>query len=119
LLWKDEQNYLRLDMGVLGQSEILFSGYLKNQDAVIGRGRLPLDKPTAPVFLRLERLGQRVNALCSVDGQKWFTIGRVEFSARDPVEVGLYAIGNIDRAIYHGAFPEGTAIRFEEFWVWR
>jgi hypothetical protein len=27
----------------------------------------------------------------------------------------LHAIGYIDRAIYHGAFPEGTAIRFETF----
>jgi hypothetical protein len=36
----------------------------------------------------------------------------------DPVEVGLHAIGMIDRAIYHGAFPEGTAIRFEGFKVW-
>ncbi|MBI1926353.1 hypothetical protein HYR99_19175 [Candidatus Poribacteria bacterium] len=30
-----------------------------------------------------------------------------------PVEVGLHAIGAIDRTIYHVAFPEGTAIRFE------
>jgi hypothetical protein len=28
--------------------------------------------------------------------------------------VGLHAIGNIDRTIYHRAFPERTAIRFEE-----
>jgi hypothetical protein len=27
--------------------------------------------------------------------------------------VGLHAIGAIDRTIYPGAYPDGTAIRFE------
>jgi hypothetical protein len=66
----------------------------------------------------LERLGSRVNALCGADGKEWFTVGQVEFSVEDPVEVGLHAIGNIDRTIYHRAFPEGTAIRFESFGLW-
>ena len=37
----------------------------------------------------------------------------VEFAVEDPVSVGLVAIGEIDRTIHHGAFPEGTAMRFE------
>jgi hypothetical protein len=32
--------------------------------------------------------------------------------------VGLHAIGMIDRTIYPGAYPEGTAIRFECFALW-
>jgi hypothetical protein len=36
----------------------------------------------------------------------------------DPVEVGVHAIGMIDRTIYPGAYPEGTAIRFERFDLW-
>jgi hypothetical protein len=28
------------------------------------------------------------------------------------------AIGNIDRTIYRGAYPDGTAIRFESFMLW-
>jgi regulation of enolase protein 1 (concanavalin A-like superfamily) len=71
------------------------------------------------VFLRMERLGNRVNALCSADGKNWFTVGHVEFSVDDPVEVGLHAIGNIDRTIYNGAYPDGTAMRFESFELWR
>jgi hypothetical protein len=59
-----------------------------------------------------------VNALCSADGEAWFTVGGVAFPVEDPVEIGLHAIGNIDRTIYHGAYPEGTAIRFEAFEVW-
>jgi hypothetical protein len=31
----------------------------------------------------------------------------------------VHAIGNIDRTIYPGAYPEGTAIRFEAFQAWR
>ena len=114
LLWKDKQNYLRLDRGTRGTYEINFSGCIANKDVIIGRGRLPFER----VFLRMERHGGRVKALCSADGAGWFTVGGVEFPVEDPVEVGLHAIGNIDRTIYHGAYPEGTAIRFEAFEMW-
>jgi tetratricopeptide (TPR) repeat protein len=111
LIWKDKGNFLLLDRGVWGKYDICFSGCLEDKETIIGRGRLPVDR----MFLRLERLGSRVNALCSVDGQDWFTVGQVMFPVDDPVEVGLHAIGNIDRLIYPGAFLEGTAIRFESF----
>jgi hypothetical protein len=114
LLWKDQGNFLRLDRGALGPHEVSFQGCLGNQDVIIGRGRLP----AARLFLRLERQGPRVNALCSADGQNWFTVGHAEFPVEDPLEVGLHAIGNIDRTLYHGAYPEGTAIRFESFDRW-
>jgi regulation of enolase protein 1 (concanavalin A-like superfamily) len=114
LLWKDKENYLRLDRGISGAHEISLVGCVGNKDVIIGRGRLPTER----VFLRLERIGSRVNALCSADGQAWFTAGHVEFPVADPVEVGLHAIGNIDRTIYHGAYPDGTAIRFESFQLW-
>jgi hypothetical protein len=31
----------------------------------------------------------------------------------------VHAIGKIDRAVYRGAYPGGTAIRFESFQMWR
>jgi tetratricopeptide (TPR) repeat protein/regulation of enolase protein 1 (concanavalin A-like superfamily) len=114
LLWKDKENFLRLDRGTRGPHEVSFQGCLGNQDLIIGRGRLPAER----MFLRLERQGSRVNALCSVDGQNWFTVGHAEFPVEDPLEVGLHAIGAIDRTSYHGAYPEGTAIRFESFELW-
>jgi hypothetical protein len=117
LLWKDRENYLRLDRGATGERDILFSGCLRNQDVVIGRGRLPLD-PSGRVVLRLERVDDQVEALCSADGESWFTVGQVPFPVEDPVQVGLHAIGNIDRTIYRGAYPDGTAIRFESFQLW-
>jgi len=113
LLWKNETNYLHLDRGMFGKREITLVGCLDNEDILIGRGWLHND--AEHVFLRLERVGDRVHALCSADGEEWFTVGYAEFPAEDPVEVGLHAIGDIDRTIYHGAYPDGTAIRFESF----
>jgi tetratricopeptide (TPR) repeat protein len=127
VLWKDKENYLRLDRGTTGEHDVFFGGCLGNQDLIIGRGRLffeesanqRVSESSGRVFLRLERVGDRVDALCSRDGERWLTVGHVVFSVEDPVQVGLYAIGNIDRAIYHGAYSDGTAIRFESFQLWR
>lgn len=114
LLWKDKENYLRLERGLWGSSEISFVGCLGNQDVVIGRGRLPSQR----AFLRLERVGCRVKGLCSADGVEWFSVGSVEFAVEEPLQVGLHAIGSINRVVYPGAFPDGTAMRFESFELW-
>ena len=98
-------------IGVRGQYEASLEGCIDNQDVVIGRGWLPAEQ----FVLRLERTGDFVHALCSADDEQWYSVGEVEFVADDSLQVGLYAISNIDRTIYHGAFPEGTAIRFTEF----
>jgi hypothetical protein len=42
----------------------------------------------------------------------------VALPVEDPLQVGLHAIGDIDRSVYHGAYPDGTAIRFESFQLW-
>ena len=115
MLWTNQEEYLRLDWGVRGPHEVSFQGRVGNKEAFIGRGLLPAER----LLLRLERLGPRVHALCSADGEDWFTVGQVEFPVEDPVEVGLYAIGSINRLIYPGAYPEGTAIRFERFELWQ
>jgi tetratricopeptide (TPR) repeat protein len=111
LLWKDQENFLRLERGAKGKHEITFEGCVADEHYQFGRGRLVSDR----VFLRLERRGPRVDAFCSADGEEWFTAGHVEFPVEDPMEVGLHALGAIDRLIYPDAYPEGTAIRFESF----
>jgi predicted ATPase/class 3 adenylate cyclase len=136
LMWADAENYLRLDVGTGGGREVLFGGCIRNVDLVAGRGRLPQaasggqatsedrsEGPTAPILtgkvhLRLERIGEDVRALCSLDGAEWFSVGQVAFPVADPLRLGLYANGNIDRLIYPGAYPDGTAIRFEAFQMW-
>ena len=114
LLWKDPENYIRLEGGSLGKNEINFVGCVADSDITIGRGRLSSDR----IVLRLERRGSRVNALCSADVKEWFTAGSVEFPVEGPVEIGLHAIGGIDRLVYPDAYPDGTAIRFESFELW-
>jgi hypothetical protein len=42
----------------------------------------------------------------------------VEFSPEGPLQVGLYANGDIHRVRFPGAHPNGTAIRFESFTMW-
>ena len=119
LLWQDKENYLRLDIGTRGANEISFQGCVANADMIIGRGRLtPL--PKRGITLRLERVGDSVRALCSADGETWYTAGSItfHFAGEPPLQVGLHAIGHIDRTIFHGAYPDGTAIRFESFEMW-
>jgi tetratricopeptide (TPR) repeat protein len=118
LLWRDNENYLRLDRGTRGPCEISFQGCLGNKDVMIGRGRLESSESSGRVYLRMERTGDRVRALCSADGAAWFTVGHVEFAVEDPIQIGLHAIGMIDRTACPGAYPDGTAIRFESFTLW-
>ena len=87
---------------------------------VIGRGRLGggAADTAARIVLRLERAGARVRALCSADGEQWFAVGETDFPGEGPVQVGVHAIGAIDRTVYPGAHPDGTAIVFEGLRVW-
>ena len=101
-------------------------GCIENRDVIVGRGRLQVGKfvsgqvqeASDRVILRMERVGSRVRALCSADGAAWFSVGEVEFPVEGTLKVGLHAIGMIDRTIYHGVYPDGTAIRFESFTLW-
>jgi hypothetical protein len=82
------------------------------------RAKAELSKRIARIILRSERLGERVAALCSADGVNWLSIGAVEFPMASPLQPGLHAIGTLDRTVYHGSYPNGTAIRFESFEGW-
>lgn len=111
VLWKDRKNFLTLEKGAMGRNEISFRGCLRTESLIVGRGRLAAEV----LHLRLERKNNLVRALCSADGSAWWTVGQVEFSPTDPIKIGLFAIGRIERYLYPGAFVEGSAIRFDEF----
>lgn len=111
LLWGNEQNYLFLTLGLLGPTEISWRGALAGVPVILGRGRLS----TGGAYLRLERSNRQVRALCSSDGCTWFTAGALEFPVEDALQIGLCAVGDIDRWFYPGAYPNGTAIQFTEF----
>ena len=114
LLWRGGENYLRLGIGIRGQDEVSLEGCLDNHDWVFGRGRLSAGR----VWLRLERVGTRVRGLCRGDDGPWYLVGETAFPADGPVQVGLHAIGEIDRTVYHSAYPAGTALACDGLWLW-
>lgn len=116
VICKDKDNYLYVVRGETGRDDIALMGWLDKDYALIGRGRLVSER----VILRLEMIDGRVKALCSTDGEQWYTVGGTDLAVKYPVEVGLCAFGlhRNNRVIYHGAYPEGTAIRFESFELW-
>jgi tetratricopeptide (TPR) repeat protein len=111
VLWKNGDHFLCLDRGRFGPDDICFSGSLNSQPDFFGRGRLA-HTAAGSVYLRLERFGVRVRALCSADGTHWWAVGNIDFPVNDPIEAGVFAVGDIDRLIYPAAYPEGTAVRF-------
>ena len=117
LLWQGRRDYLRLSWGETGTRSIALAQCAANRDRIAGAGALP--EPPGPdgVWLRLERRGPTVTALCSLDHQTWWQVAEVPFGTGD-AEIGPYALGVIDRTIYAGAYPEGTATRFTDFAIW-
>lgn len=114
LIWLSDKYWFALEIGGRGKHEIALRGFMNNNDFVFGRGQLSARK----THLRLERRGNWLSAFCSADGKNWFYAGGCELSSREALRLGLHAIGHINRMVYPGAYPEGTAIRFNEFWVW-
>lgn len=110
LLWQNEHNFLRLTRNAFGPGNVAFLGALAQKDVVIGLGHLPGDA----IHLRLERQGGQVRALCSPDGVEWYSVGQADFPSGD-AQVGLHAIGNIDRCAFPGAHAAGSAMRFWGF----
>ncbi len=83
----------------------------KDQINIIGRGWLPGNQ----VYLRLERKGEKVIALCSADGIIWQTCGEAMFPKSDPIWIGLYASAPI---MFRCPFNE-SFVRFEGISLWR
>jgi len=114
ILWQNEVKWVCLETGARGPGEIIFRGFKDNQDLVFGRGIL--DSPET--YLRLEKQGNQISAFCSPNGENWFFVGSVELSSNEPIYPGLHANGHINRMVYPGAYPEGTAICFKKFLLW-
>jgi class 3 adenylate cyclase/tetratricopeptide (TPR) repeat protein len=114
LVWKDRDNFLRFEIGAHGPREVRLHGYVDGKHQVAGRGLLS-GGGDGEVYLRLERAGDQFSAYCSVDGENWLTCGKLALPLDDPVQIGIHAIGMIDRTIYCGSFKEGTATLFRGF----
>ncbi len=114
LVWLSEKYWFVLERGGRGEHEIVLRGFMNHHDYVFGRGKIEARK----IHLRLERRGNWLSAFCSKDGKNWFYVGGCELSTGEALSVGLHAIGHINRLVYPGAYSEGTAIQFNEFWLW-
>jgi tetratricopeptide (TPR) repeat protein/regulation of enolase protein 1 (concanavalin A-like superfamily) len=119
LVWKDRDNFLRFEKGVHGEHEVRLHGYVGGKYQIAGRGLLLRDG-AEEIHLRLERTGEQFSAYCSVDAkiESWATCGKLVLPLDDPIQIGIHAIGMIDRTIYCGAFKEGTATLFRGFKLW-
>ena len=113
LVWLSDKYWFCLEVGGRGAHEILLRGFMNNTDYVFGRGKLRVRK----FHLRLERCGNWLSAFCS-GGKRWQSVGGCELSTIEPLHLGLHAVGHINRMVYPGAYPQGTAIQFNEFWLW-
>ena len=111
LIWKDKDNYIRFERGTHGENEIHLSGSIEGEGDLFGRGMLASDI----LYLRLERIGDRISTYCSSDGENWMTCGEVSFPAGNPIQVGVHAIGSVG---FRGGNMH-TATRFDYFRVLR
>jgi tetratricopeptide (TPR) repeat protein/regulation of enolase protein 1 (concanavalin A-like superfamily) len=103
LLWLSEKSYLSFGKRSDRVNEVHLEVCQGNRYEIIGRGLLP----GRQLYLRLERCGESVSALCSDDGNKWQSCGKTSFPLDNPVWIGLYV-----------ACPSGlsdSVVRFKEF----
>jgi class 3 adenylate cyclase/tetratricopeptide (TPR) repeat protein/regulation of enolase protein 1 (concanavalin A-like superfamily)/energy-coupling factor transporter ATP-binding protein EcfA2 len=105
LLWASEEMYLSFEKRLTGINEVRLRICRKNQYEIIGRGWLEGRR----LYLRLERTGSLVSALCSNDGKQWYICGEVSFPVNDPVWVGLCT------ACPGGSDSSASILRFHEF----
>jgi hypothetical protein len=109
LVWKDENNYIRFERGMHGTNEIGLSGSIEGNWDHFGRGMLVSDI----IYLRIERIEDKLSAYCSNDGENWLICGEVSFPIDYPIQIGVHAIGGLGSR--GGSMP--TAIRFDYFRV--
>ena len=116
-VWESRDNLLRFERGIKGQNEMHISGSVNGRHRTYGAAMLVADK-RQEIHLRLERSGDEFASYCSTDGKNWMVCGKATQPMEDPVQVGVHAIGMIDRTIYCGEYREGTATAFRNFRIW-
>jgi class 3 adenylate cyclase/tetratricopeptide (TPR) repeat protein len=115
-VWKDDKNYICFQRGDSDPDGFQFYGYINKEQLMAGRGFLPEESDAT--YIRLERIGDELSAYCSIDGENWLTCGKLKMQIDDPLQVGIYAHGMIDRTVYCGEYKEGTATLFRNFRIW-
>jgi class 3 adenylate cyclase/tetratricopeptide (TPR) repeat protein len=112
-IWVDRRNYVRLDRGATGAGAVCLSACVDNREQLIGRGRLDGQY----MRLRLERAGQEASALCSTDGGRWWSIGRLPFPVDGPAELFLFVDSAVRPELYPVSFAAGAGLLFSNLTV--
>jgi predicted ATPase/class 3 adenylate cyclase len=93
LVWWDDRTFVRLELQFRSlsweRSEVHLEGCVAGEYSHVGRGQCA----QGAVWLRVERGGEELRALCSEDGEQWFTCGSVSVPS-GAAEVGLAAISH-------------------------
>src|SRR5262249_20187672 len=82
LVWQDETHFVRLevyrDQTLEQRAVMVLEACVAGSYRNIGRGHCE----RRPMWLRVERVGEEVWGLCSVDGEHWLTCGSVRIPQR-------------------------------------
>jgi predicted ATPase/class 3 adenylate cyclase len=98
LVWQDERHFARLELQARragwDRVEAVLEACVDGEFWQIGRGQCARQPGTHAVggWLRLERRGHELRALCSEDDEQWLACGRVDLPPGGADEVGLAAI---------------------------
>ena len=88
VVWKDKENFIRFERGTWGYDTIILQkceeGLFQHLGDWFFRGN--------PIYLRLERRGDKFKALYSVNGENWNECSQFELRVDDPLKVGLHAV---------------------------
>lgn len=114
LIWKDKCSFIRFEKGVMSPDRVSIGGYSGGKWQLTGQGLMK----THSTYMRVERSESQFNAFCSMDGENWMKCGIIDLEVDDPLQVGIYALGYIDRAFCYEEYREGTATLFKNFRLW-
>lgn len=106
VVWRDSDNYIRLERGAIVRKEKLgtFATFEEREGGSRGAQHNGTLAP-GPVWLRLERRGSRVAGFTSKDGRQWTALRPIDTVWPDEIKVGLVAVNSSN---------EPLAVRFED-----
>jgi hypothetical protein len=107
LLWQDDRHYVRFEIRQRAweSGAIHLEANLAGRFRLVGRGRWGQE----PVWLRIERLGDEVKALCSANRKAWWCCGSVRLAPTKTEQIGLSAISD----------GPGAHAWFDTFRIWK
>ena len=113
LLWQDEKNYVRLEVGVFiaqGGTTVAFALFQHRRAGVlVDVAKTRTRVATTPIRLRMERHGRTVLGFVRQGSNDWIAVGRLEADWPPKVDVGIAAV-NASQAPFKAEFEELTVV---------